>query len=542
MLAWRRQVKPLASSLAVVGRSGLLGAVPAAGLSSAGRALRRYRLSLAATVPLAAARHPARPAIVDEAGVMTWAELDAATDAIAAWFYGRGVVAGDEVGVLCRNHRYLVLAIGGLSKLGVHTAYLNTGFAGPQLVEVARREGVKALVLDGEFVTLADPLLLPLILAWKDEGPVYPDLPSLDDALRAPGPHLFPSSHRSTRQIVLTSGTTGSPKGAQRHFDADPEVIVSLLDRIPLRSSDRTVIAAPMFHSWGLINTAFALLLGATMVLPRRFDPEEVLRLIDVQRASALIAVPVMLQRILDLPESVRRRYDTSTLRLTAVSGSSLPGDLATEWMDAFGDGLHNLYGSTEVGWASIAKPEDLRAAPGTAGRVPLWMEVRILAEDGAEAPTGQHGRIFVRSRLLFEGYTGGGSKHVVDGFMATGDVGHFDERGLLFVDGRDDDMIISGGENVFPREVEDLLATHPAVAEAAVVGVSDDEWGQRLVAFVSLRQEAVETAEALRDFVRLHLARYKVPRQVVLLPELPRNATGKVLKRELVASLGPTP
>jgi acyl-CoA synthetase (AMP-forming)/AMP-acid ligase II len=241
-----------------------------------------------------------------------------------------------------------------------------------------------------------------------------------------------------------------------------------------------------------------------------------------------------MLQRIMALPEATRARYDLSRVEVVAASGSALPGDLGTEWMDAFGDHLYNVYGSTEVAYATVASPLDLRASPGTAGLPPLATTVRILDEDGREVPRGESGRIFVGNAVLFEGYTGGGSKDVVGGLMSTGDVGRFDEAGRLLVEGRDDEMIVSGGENVFPAEVEDTLARHPAVEEAAAIGVADAGWGERLRAFV-VRAGGAEVSEAeLKEHVRRNLARYKVPREVVFVDELPRNATGKVLKRVL--------
>ena len=218
----------------------------------------------------------------------------------------------------------------------------------------------------------------------------------------------------------------------------------------------------------------------------------------------------------------------------SASSGSALPGELATRWMDAFGDNIYNFYGSTEVAQASIAMPDELRSAPGTAGRVPRGAIVRILDDEGREVPTGTTGRIFVANDNQFEGYTGGSTKEIIDGLMSSGDVGHFDENRLLFVDGRDDDMIISGGENVFPREVEDLLSDHDDVVEAAVIGVRDDEFGQRLKGFVVLRDGATADEPALKAFVKENLARYKVPREIVFLDTLPRNPTGKVLKRVL--------
>jgi acyl-CoA synthetase (AMP-forming)/AMP-acid ligase II len=219
-----------------------------------------------------------------------------------------------------------------------------------------------------------------------------------------------------------------------------------------------------------------------------------------------------------------------------AASGSALPGELATKTMDAFGDVLYNLYGSTEVAWATIATPADLRAAPGTAGRPPRGTIVRLYDEQGElVTKPAETGRIFVGNEMLFEGYTGGGGKDVIDGLMATGDVGHFDEEGRLFVDGRDDEMIVSGGENVFPREVEDLIADHAAIDEVAIIGVEDEQFGQRLKAYaVKTKGGKVDEAE-LKAYVKKNLAGYKVPREIVFMDELPRNATGKVLKRELL-------
>jgi acyl-CoA synthetase (AMP-forming)/AMP-acid ligase II len=275
--------------------------------------------------------------------------------------------------------------------------------------------------------------------------------------------------------------------------------------------------------------------------LHRRFDPEQVLASIERHRASALILVPVMLQRILELGPETIRRYDTRSLRVIAASGSALPGELALRVMDLFGDVLYNLYGSTEVAWATIASPRQLRAAPGTAGTPPYGTRLRLFDENGQELRgRGKTGRIFVHNEMVMDGYTTGDGKAVLDGLIATGDVGEVDGRGRLFVSGRDDEMIISGGENVFPREVEDLLAEHPAIEEVAVVGVEDKQFGERLRAFVVLKQGAQLDAEAVKIHVRDNLARFKVPRDVLFVDELPRTATGKVLKR--VLDRGETP
>jgi acyl-CoA synthetase (AMP-forming)/AMP-acid ligase II len=274
--------------------------------------------------------------------------------------------------------------------------------------------------------------------------------------------------------------------------------------------------------------------LCTTVVLKRKFDPEATLSLTAQHECSGLVVVPVMLQRILELDDDVLRRYDLSALRAVPVSGSALPAAVSDKWMDLFGENLFNLYGSTEVAWATIATPQDLRAAPGTAGRPPHRTKVRIVDHDGRDVEPGKTGRVFVGNEMAFEGYTGGGTKEELGGLMSSGDVGHFDAAGRLFIDGRDDEMIVSGGENVFPREVEDLLAAHGAIAEAAVVGVPDDEFGQRLKAFVVTQDDAELSEQEVKAYVKSNLARFKIPREIEFLNSLPRNATGKVLKREL--------
>ena len=251
-------------------------------------------------------------------------------------------------------------------------------------------------------------------------------------------------------------------------------------------------------------------------------------------RATAAIVVPAMLQRTLELGRDRIAEFDTSSLRIIFCAGSQLPGPVATATLDTFGDVLYVLYGSTEVAYASISTPVDHRAAPTTVGRVVIGAKVRLLDDDGREVPAGQTGRIFVSNGIEFEGYTDGTGKEVIDGVMSSGDVGHFDSAGRLFIDGRDDDMIVSGGENVFPQEVEELLMAHDRVGDAAVIGVDDEDFGKRLRAFVVAAAGDAPGEEELKAYVKQNLARYKVPRDVVLVDELPRNATGKVLKREL--------
>jgi acyl-CoA synthetase (AMP-forming)/AMP-acid ligase II len=496
-----------------------------------GKALKDWGTGPAGGFAEMAVREPQRVGLVDEKGPLTWGDLHRRSNALARALAARGVREGDCVAVLCRNHRGFVDACVATAKLGADILLLNTAFAGPQLVDVLEREGPQVVIHDQEFSgLLAGARIDVRVLGWVDSESDQDDIDALvtayDDS------DVEPPQRRS-RIVILTSGTTGTPKGAPRS-EAGLGAAVALLSRMPLRYGWRTHIAAPLFHTWGFAHLALAMLLGSTVVLRRRFDAEGCLEAVERERCDSLVVIPVMLQRILNLPQDTLDSHSLPTLKVTAASGSALPGDLATTWMDTFGDNLYNIYGSTEVAYASIATAEDLRAAPTSAGKPPWGTVVKILDHDGHELPRGETGRIFVGNGMLFEGYTGGGaSKVVVDGLMSSGDVGRFDANGRLYVEGRDDDMIVSGGENVFPQEVEDCLSRHESVVEVAAMGVDDDHFGKRLRAFVVVRSPR-PTEDELKDWVRQNLARYKVPREIVFLDELPRNATGKILKREL--------
>jgi acyl-CoA synthetase (AMP-forming)/AMP-acid ligase II len=498
-------------------------------------ALRRWGPTPAAGYTISAIRHPGHLAIIDELGTLTFADVHRRTNALAHGLAEAGVKQGDGVAIMCRNHRGFIDAVVALSKLGADALYLNTAFAGPQIADVVKREGPAALIYDAEFENLVRDAGegRKRFIAWHD-GDEQPSGPLLEELIAGGDTSDVRPPSEKGRVVILTSGTTGSPKGAQRKQPESLDPAAALFSKIPLRAGERTMIAAPMFHSWGFVHFTLGMGLGSTLVLRRKFDPEDTLSATAQHECTALIVVPVMLQRILELPAETIEKYDLSALRVIAASGSALPGEMAIRLMDRFGDVLYNLYGSTEVAWATIATPEDLRAAPGTAGRAPRGTVVKLLDDEGNEVPHGATGRIFVGNEMAFEGYTGGGGKQNIGGLLSSGDVGHFDEAGRLFIDGRDDEMIVSGGENVFPREVEDLLHDHAAIDEVAVIGVDDEQFGQRLKAFVVRCGGSSVSEEELKDYVKANLARYKVPREIVFLEELPRNATGKVLKREL--------
>ena len=372
------------------------------------------------------------------------------------------------------------------------------------------------------------------MLGWVESDPGGAD--TLEGLISEYDGRTPPAPAQTPGIVLLTSGTTGTPKGAPRHAGRSLAPLGAMLSKVPFRARERTHVAAPMFHALGLAQMTITLGVGSAVVVQRRFKAETALDLVERHSCSGLTVVPVMLSRMVTLLEQEPARFDLKALRIVLVAGSQLEAELARRSLRAFGDKIYNYYGSTEVAWATIATPADLRAAPGCCGRAPFGTVVRLYDDDGRPlADRTKIGRIFVGNGFQFEGYTGGGTKEVIDGLMSTGDVGHFDAGSRLFIDGRDDDMIVSGGENLFPGEVEELLATHPGIQEASVIGVDDAEFGKRLAAYVVLREGAdALSADDVKEFVRANLARFKVPRDVEFLDELPRNPTGKVLKRQL--------
>jgi acyl-coenzyme A synthetase/AMP-(fatty) acid ligase len=350
---------------------------------------------------------------------------------------------------------------------------------------------------------------------------------------------LDSAPERRAQITILTSGTTGVPKAATRDISARTMVgsLITLIEHLHLRRGSPVLVAPPLFHGFGLGVTALAQVVGAPVVITRRYGPEQTLELIERHAVTTLVVVPVMLQRILELEPAIRGRYDTKTLRSVLSAGAPLAPALAERFMDEFGEILNNAYGSTETGFGAIASPTDLRAAPGTIGRPPFGVTVQILDHDRHPAASGKTGHIFIGSDLVIDGYADGSSKELAGALMNTGDLGHIDEFGRIYVVGREDDMIVSGGENVFPQEVEDALLAHPGVRDATVVGVPDEQFGQRLRAFVVPRATDSLEADQLQAHLRARLERYKLPREIVFYEEIPRTPTGKVIRRLLTTA-----
>jgi fatty-acyl-CoA synthase len=507
-----------------------------------GAAVRRAGMNATSGFAIAAQRCPDRAALIDELGILTWRELDDESDALAAALQALHGGSPGVVGVMARNHRGFVESLIAANRIGADVLLLNTSFAGPALAEVVSREKVDAVIYDEEFAksishAMSDRPQAARIVAWTDDPDVHDvTVAGLVDGHRGQRPS---PPARTSKMILLTSGTTGSPKGA-KHSGGGPEALKSILDRTPWRAEETVVIVAPMFHAWGFGQLGIAGLMACTIVTRRKFDAEATLALVDRHQATGLCVVPVMFDRIVDLPDDILARYNGRSLRFAAASGSRMRPDVVITFMDRFGDVIYNNYNATEAGMIATATPSDLRAAPDTAGRPAEGTEIRILDSDFREQPVGEVGTIYVRSTAQFDGYTSGAAKDFHSGYMSSGDVGYLDEAGRLFVVGRDDEMIVSGGENVYPIEVEKTLVAHSDVSEAAVLGVDDEQYGQRLAAFVVLADGASATPDALKAHVRENLANYKVPRSITVLDELPRGSTGKIVRRDLRALVEP--
>ncbi|CDP83090.1 MULTISPECIES: AMP-binding protein [Mycolicibacterium] len=533
LVARANRFRVIARSVAVLRESGLSGGA-ADGIRQA-KLVRQFG-GFAAVIESAAGRDPNAIAVTDEWGDVTFAQLNDRVNALARAWNSRGIGAGSVIAALCRDHRGLVTILAAAGKVGAQLLLMNTGFAKPQLADVATREKVNVLVYDEEFTDLVSAIDpgVRRFLAWTDEcssGDIEGSLEGLI-AHTSPAPVAAPA--KPGGMTLLTSGTTGTPKGAPRG-KTSPLFSAQLLDRVPRRRGQTCMLAAPMFHGTGLGQAVLSLALGNRLVLRRKFNPEETLRAVQDHGCDVLVVVPTMLQRILALPKDVRDCYDTSSLKIIFVSGSAMPPDLVERTLDEFGPVLYNLYGSTELAVMTVAMPEDLLHDPRTAGRPPVGCAVRLYDEAGRQiTEPGVIGRVFAGSDVSFAGYTDGRTKESINGLQSSGDVGHFDATGRLYIDGRDDDMVICGGENVYPLEVENLITSHPEVDEVAVIGVSDDDFGQRLNAYVVLVDGANLAADDIKDYVRANLARYKIPRDVEFLTKLPRNATGKVLRGEL--------
>lgn len=536
--------------------------------------LYRWGFGNTALIALGAARDPYHTAIIDDAGSITYGELHDQTNKLAQALYRTGVRERDKIGMLSRNHRGFMMTLAAHGRLGTDIILFNTGASATQTRAVMKEQKIDLLFIDEEFIPLLPKGFddCPVIINWEenhdsaaaplteeernrksahsydvieyasnvaeakesdDHATRIPDWPTLTEVLRtSPGNESIPRRPRHGRTIILTSGTTGTPKGARRAEQKNYLPASSIMSRIPMKHHRSYYVPAPMFHLWGISQIPLGLALRATFILQRKFNPRDAVKLIEANRPDTIAIVPTQLKRLL---EAVPDNFNPGTRNIVAC-GEALPSRVIRDTHEKFGKVLYNLYGSTEVSWASIATPEELEAHPTTAGKAPMATILKVVDDEGKDVPEGEVGRVFVGNELLFDGYTRPGvDKENLHGLVSTGDLGYFKD-GLFYLAGRSDDMIVSGGENVYPQEAEDVLADMPEVYEVTVHGVPDPDFGQALAAYVVLGKGETEEGfvEKAKLTVKGKLARHNVPRYFIFMDVLPRNAVGKIVPRQL--------
>ncbi|WP_010120114.1 AMP-binding protein [Corynebacterium nuruki] len=569
-----KELPQLAEGTLPLIKAGVLAPMGPVAMGKALKSIVQWSFTPAGLLALGAAQDPYHTAILDDAGSITYSELNDQTDKLAEALYRTGVRERDKIGMLSRNHRGFIMTLCAHGRLGTDIVLFNTGASASQTRAVMKEQKIDLLFIDEEFIPLLPKGFdeCPVIVNWEenqdtaaaplteeekakradagydvieyasnvaeatadeDHATRNPEWPSLTEVLRTgPADTKIPPRPRRGRTIILTSGTTGTPKGARRPEPKTYLPASSIMSRIPLKHHRGYYVPAPMFHLWGFCQIQLGLALRATFILQRKFNPRDAVKLIEANRPANIAIVPTQLRRLL---EAVPEKFNPGTKSIVAC-GEALPARVIRDTHEKFGKVLYNLYGSTEVSWASIATPEELDAHPTTAGKAPMATTLKVVDDDGNDVPEGTVGRVFVGNDLLFEGYTRPGvDKENLRGLVSTGDLGYF-EDGLFYLAGRSDDMIVSGGENVYPQEAEDVIADMPEVYEVAVHGVADPEFGQALAAYVVLKDDA--TREGFQDrakaAVKAHLARHNVPRYYVFMDVLPRNAVGKIVPREL--------
>jgi acyl-CoA synthetase (AMP-forming)/AMP-acid ligase II len=479
---------------------------------------------------------PNKVALICGERSLTFAELNARTRRVANALSSLGVRAGDRVAVMAHNSIEVLEVAGGLSKLSAIGVQLNyrlrahevayilndcqakVAVAGPELVEVVEQARAE---LPGEVV----------YVAVGDEAPA--GWLRYEDLLAHASEEVPVAEGNLGSGMSYTSGTTGQPKGAYRPHGVPLNDIIMLIQAFELSESDVHLLAGPYYHSAPSFFVSLHSLLGATIVVQPKYDPVEALQLIERHQITTTFMAPILLQRLCDVPDEVFSRYDVRSLRSIILGGAPCPYVLKERAIQRFGECLWEFYGATETGVVTLLRPEDQLRKHGSCGKVGPGQEIRLLDAEGNDVPDGVPGEMWARNDWLAEYYNKpeATARNMRDGFFSVGDIAYRDAEGYYYICDRKIDMIISGGVNIYPAEIEAALSAHPAVLDVAVIGVPDERWGESVKAVVELRPGMNATAEELLAFCGERLADYKRPRSIDFVDALPRNPAGKLLK-----------
>ena len=512
------------------------------GVARFAHAARNTRLGPHVAIMWHAQQTPDKECVVDGDRRLTWRQFDQEVNKLGHALAARGGAGGRVACMLANGVEYLI-AQQALARIGGTAVQIGYRSKPAEIAFILANAEPQAAVVGADYLPVFAEAMgqagqHPRVIVVGGSGAVRQGDRWEDAIAREDGRAPPKAGAGGGGVIVYTSGTTGKPKGAARNWkQTGLESVADLMVQVGMHHDDRHLVACPLYHSAAPAFVAMMMSLGATCVLLNHFDPEQALATIARERITSTMMVPTMLHRMAALPDDVRRHHDTSSLRWVMSGAAPLPTETARQFQDRFGPILWNFYGATETGTVTLAGPRDHLTRPGTVGRALRGNEIRLLDDDGHEVPLGAIGEVYVRNSMLIAGYhrnRDATSKSIRDGFFSVGDLARRDADGFYYMESRKHDMVISGGVNIYPREIEDHLHTHPAIHDVAVVGVPDPEWGETLRAFIVLAPGAALTAAEVGDYCRTHLADYKRPRQVVFVDELPRNPTGKILKREL--------
>lgn len=530
-------------------RSGLAGTLGGHPLELL-RAALQHGVSVRSLHALHAISAPDRIALVDARRSVSYREAAIEIERVATALRDHlGASRSAPVAVMMENRVEYLTTWFALLRLGIGCAHVGRHSTADELLPLLQRSGARVIVVSDETWEVAAAVArawpgadLRIVRVGDDVTPRGAHgYAELVDRVGARGPLRVEKG--PSDNVVYTSGTTGRPKGAVRDMAAfGASELMRVLERLPLRAGDRHLVCAPLYHSSGQVFTLLNTALAATIHLQERFDAPSVLERMSSLAIDNVFMVPTMIHRIVDLPPELHARHPTPHLRVLISGAAPFVDALRQRAIERFGAGtVFDFYGATELGWVTLIDGHEMLAHPGSVGRAIAGQELAVFGDDGRRLPPGEIGKVFTRSAQLMLGYLR--DRAATDesrrgDWLTVDDLGYLDDDGYLYLTGRTRDMVISGGVNLYPAEIEQALARHPAIADVAVIGVPDPEWGERLVAVVVPRGHAFDP-EAVTAWAREQLAPYKIPRRYELVDELPRNPTGKVLKRELQARYG---
>ena len=486
-----------------------------------------------------AAKHPDRPALIEGARALSWEEFFRTRNRLAHALAALGVGAGQHAIVYAHNSLENLISIAAVRALGAVGVPMNHRLTAEEVAYILDNSDATAVFVDDAFVPMAERVRhAARVQHWITLGAERrPWAAALADLLTR-GSDAPPAATPMGGSMVYTAGTTGKPKGALRRT-IDPSSVLPRLAALNCLDPEQVhLVAGPLYHSAPGGFALYAQMVGGTIVVMRKFDPEEALRLIERHRCTTTFMAPTLVKRIVDLPAEVRARYDVSSMRSLVIAAAPCPMRVKEQALALFGPVLYEFYGSTELGVNTVLRPEDVLRKPGSCGAAAPGVQLAILDDDGRPVAPGTPGELFVRRyEGVFDEYwrNPAATAQTARGeWMSVGDVAWMDDEGFVYVCDRKRDMIISGGVNIYPAEIEDALHRHPAVEDAAVFGVPDAEWGERVHAAVQLRPGHRVTERELMEFCRSHVADYKTPREVSFHEDFPRDSAGKLVKRLL--------